>query len=291
MLPSFVCYADILGYKQMSREALSSGKGDAFLAKLHKALSTAYERMRNRDQGFIVSLTDTPLYAVKVFTDNIVVGYPVIDKKNSQGEPELGHIFSIFAEFQAGLASEGFFIRGGIAFGKHYMDDDIAYGDALLKAVALDKDGGPPRIVLDSTALELVKRQLGFYVDIESAPHYEELLEDVDGTIFLNYLEQAFVGFPECGVFLDLIKSHQTAVSKGLEEYKGDAGVRAKYEWVARYHNFVCLDFADRHPEPTNPDADELTALACVEAQKLRDCVIDIESFAPSPRRITISPF
>ena len=51
LLDSFVCYADILGYKSLSKDALSKGNGNTFLAKLRNALSKAYESVRNEQWG------------------------------------------------------------------------------------------------------------------------------------------------------------------------------------------------------------------------------------------------
>ena len=71
MLPSILCYADILGYKKLSEESLHSEKGDQFLNKLHGALSQAYERIREHAKGF----GDEEFSCIKVFSDNIVIGY------------------------------------------------------------------------------------------------------------------------------------------------------------------------------------------------------------------------
>lgn len=286
MIPSFVCHADILGYSHLSKEAIKSGDGLHFLHSLRHALSNAYKRVREHSQDF----GDDSYYAVKVFTDNIVVGYPLHRPGFDYGEPEFGDILSIFSEFQAGLSMEGFFLRGGIAFGDHYMDDDIVFGNALLQAVDQDKGGGPPRISLSPSAIEIVRRQLGFYSETRRAPQHEDLLQDADGTIFLNYLGEAFSVFPDGGIFFDLIEGHQTNIIKGLTYYKGNAGVRAKFEWAARYHNFVCQEFAERHPVPSNPDADEMYAAACSGAQRLLDYRIDIESLAATPSRLNLTP-
>ena len=139
-----------------------------------------------------------------------------------------------FAELQVGLSQEGFFLRGGIAFGQHYMDEDIVFGDALLDAVALDQGGGPPRLSLAPSAVTMVRRQLGFYAEPEWATQSQDLLQDTDGTIFLNYLNQAFFAYPDGGVFFEVIEGHKRSVIKGLEDYKGEPGIRAKYEWAAR---------------------------------------------------------
>jgi len=286
MLPSFVCYADILGYGQLSQEALKKGEGELFLVKLRKALSYAYERVRTRSIG----IEGEQRFSVKVFTDNIVVGYPIHMRNIDHGEPELGHILSIFSEFQAGLAMEGFFLRGGLSYGDHYMDEDIAFGVALLKAVALDKTGGPPRLTLDSSAIEVVRKHLGFYSDVYTAPQYHDLLEDSDGSIFLNYLNEAFFDFPDGGILFDLITAHKNSVVNGLEEYNGCPGVKAKYEWAARYHNFVCRDFVERYRYVERLDVSEEYGSIIEEAKKVLGYLIDIELFAAEPRRLTISP-
>jgi hypothetical protein len=79
MIPSFVCYADILGYSSMSQDAISSGIGNNFLTRLHAALAKAYERIRDNSKGF----SEYSQYSVKVFTDNIVIGYPLRSKRNA----------------------------------------------------------------------------------------------------------------------------------------------------------------------------------------------------------------
>jgi hypothetical protein len=284
MLQSFVCYADILGYSQLSKNSIRSGQGSQFLLRLRKALSTAYDRVRQFSEG-----ANCNLFAFKVFTDNIVVGYPIRDYEIRFGEPELGRILSIFAEFQVGLAMEGFFLRGGIAVGDHYMDNDIVFGDALLEAIKEDKSGGPPRLSFAPSAVQVIKKHLCFYDRVERTPHYEDILEDADGTVFLNYLGEAFSAFPDGGVFFEVIEKHQLAVTEGLNQYRGDPGIRAKFEWAARYHNFICNEFVERHPVPGYSEPDEVYGLASEEAQGLLDYVIDVESLAAMPRRLSLS--
>jgi hypothetical protein len=287
LIPSFVCYADILGYKTLSIKAIRNGNSIQFLSKLRSALSSAYKRIRLNSQGF--SDKDS-VYSVKIFTDNIVVGYPLFRPMIDFGEAELCDIFSIFSEFQTGLAMEGFFLRGGIAFGEHYMDDDIVFGKAFLEAHKQDKEGGPPRITLAPSAIEVVRKQLDKYGDASWTPQYNYLLEDTDGSIFLNYLDEAFKIFPEGGILFDLVESHQKAIKEGLIINKGNAGIRAKYEWAARYHNFLCNEYIEIYPISSNPDLDEEYGVACTEAQKLRNYLINIDSLAATPSRLKLTP-
>lgn len=286
MIPSFVCYVDILGYKRISMEAIENDSSLEFLNKLKNALDNAYNRLREHSE-----FLKHKFYSIKIFTDNIVVGYPLESELEEHGETEFGDIIDIFSEYQVRLAMNGFLVRGGLAFGKHYMDADIVFGDAFLDAATLDVNGSPPRITLTKTAIEKVRIHLSYFGRLDDSPLYEDLRQDVDGAIFLNYLGQAFCAFPDAGVFFEVIEEHRNTVVDGLRTYKGNAGVRAKYEWAARYHNSVINDFLKEYPMPSKPDMDEILATAVTEAHhRLPDYLIDIESLAAAPGRITLEP-
>ena len=47
MLPAIVCYADILGYRQLAERALKSGEPTQFLLELKHSLDTAYGIMHS----------------------------------------------------------------------------------------------------------------------------------------------------------------------------------------------------------------------------------------------------
>lgn len=275
LLPSVVCYADILGYKNMVEQSIDAGDGEIFLARLHKALTNAYQRIYDQSK---LSGRDVPLYAVKVFTDNVVVGYPVYDFNQCFGECEIIEVFTIFLELQTSLAMEGFFLRGGIAFGEHYMDDNIVFGNAFLDAYNLDKHEWPPRLSLSNSLRKIVRSQIKLYGRyIEHSPHYHYLLCDTDGTIYLHYLKEAYSAFPDFGIFFDLIEGHKLEIEKKLDEHKRNISLRSKFEWAAHYHNFICRDFARRYSMPTTEDADGEKAVAAEEAQKLLNYLINIE--------------
>ena len=139
--PAIVCYADILGFRAETQRALHWGQGDDFLQRIKRALEKAYGIVRGAQPGYPLG---TSIFDMKVFTDNIVVAYPLGDRLRNDGEIELGTILALFAQVQTSLALDGFLLRGAIAYGDHYQDDDVAYGDALLEAVDLDQSGNPP---------------------------------------------------------------------------------------------------------------------------------------------------
>ena len=281
MLQSFVCYTDILGFSQLTKEAIDSDRGNMLLNRLRKALDNAFERLRIYVNG------KDEFFSVKVFTDNVVVGYPIDFESFGSGESELGHVFRMFSGFQLELALEGFLVRGGIALGKHYMDNEIVFGDALLEAVDQDKRGGPPCISLAKSAVESLQHQLSFYSEIKRAPQYHDLLEHADGTIFLDYLQEAFVVFPN-DIFFDVIEKHRNIIVEGLKKSKCNHNVWSKYEWVAKYHNFVCEEFANTHNISTDLNIDGIYADAARKAQYLKKYLIDIDSIPIEMSRLMI---
>ena len=158
----------------MTDLALESGTEGEFLLRVKHSLASAYDKVRERAR---LDGEGPSIFDMKVFTDNIVVAHPLRNPARDLGEPELGTLLMLFAEVQAGLAADGFFLRGAIAAGSHYQDDDIAYGDALLEAVDLDKSGGPPRLVIASSVEPLISRHLSWYYGVK-APHHNVLHED-----------------------------------------------------------------------------------------------------------------
>jgi hypothetical protein len=286
LVPSLVCYADVLGYYQLSKSSIKEGKGQLFLETTHKAFTRAYDQIRKHRKEY----SDESHYAVKIFTDNIVIGYPLQNPERDLGEPEFADVLRIFFEFQLGLALEGLLIRGGVALGGHYMDNDIVFGDALLEAVDQDKSGGPPRITLAPSAVQLVRHHISFYGEVSNSPHYIDLLEDSDGEIFLNYLNLPFEEFPDGEIFFEPIIGHFNVIKDGLLKYRSCPDVRAKYEWAARYHNYICHDYINRYPEKEEPSDDGYYDMVSAEAQKLINYIINIEELSAGPNRITLKP-
>ncbi|MGG1594755.1 hypothetical protein [Terribacillus saccharophilus] len=233
LINSVVCFMDILGYKSLGKNALKENNGDTaeeFLRNLHNSLRKAKR-----------SITPDPSLPakVKVFTDNIVIGWPILE----DGEMELGTTFVNIANYQLQLALDGFFIRGGISNGKHFMDEETVFGPELFETYTLESEVAVyPRVVLSNKSKELIKRfNTEYYGGIDS-PFYEAILEDMDGEWFLNYL--IATKDEDRGAFnLKLIEMHKQKVVAALLEYSQNYKLLKKYAWIANYHNFFCDKF------------------------------------------------
>ena len=245
LLRTIVCYADILGFRDLTRSAFESEEETEFLGRIKRSIDTAYGIVRTA--ATLDDELSLPTFDIKVFSDNIVVAYPLLAPMRDRGEPELVHLLMLFAEVQASLAAEGLFLRGAIAEGQHYQDRNIVYGDAFLEAVDLDRSGKPPRLVIAPSVESLILEHLSWYGG-GWAPHVELLLEDPsDERLFLNYLETAFQHFPDGPIHYQLLADHSEKVRSRLRTYESDTYIRQKYEWIALYHNYVCRTFANRY--------------------------------------------
>ncbi|MYK02391.1 MAG: hypothetical protein F4037_10635 [Gemmatimonadales bacterium] len=258
----------------MTEEAQARGEQGEFLRRVKRSLATVYGEVRDSAKH---AGPDRHRFDVKVFTDNIVVAYPLLYPTSDLGEPELGDMLILFAQVQARLAADGFFLRGAITVGQHYQDQDIAYGEALLEAVDLDKSGDPPRLVIGSSLEPLIAEHLSWYGG--EAPHHSSLLEDPrDERLFVNYLEVAYEDFPDAPVEHALLAAHQGHVLRGLRESESGSSVRAKYAWAATYHDYVCSTLAHQYQPHRGDGADFEYAAAAREAQKALDHLVPLKA-------------
>jgi len=83
LINSVVAFMDILGYREMAEGAASGGTELDLLLRLHSTLEYGQKFLRG-DLPLIVKLGSKDFYAVKAFTDNIVIGWPI----RTDGESE-----------------------------------------------------------------------------------------------------------------------------------------------------------------------------------------------------------
>jgi len=230
---------DVLGYKEMWYRAEQDGLQNSFLQQLYEASEEGQQWLWPNDNDFWP--LDKDRYAIKAFTDNIVIGWPV----RGDAEPELGSIFSSVAYFQLRLANHGFFLRGAIALGDAYVDDVVVLGSAFREAYEGEAQAANPRIILTGSATKAVRKRLSYYSRLDHAPQYRDLFQDSDGKLFVNYLETVLIAEREQGPFYDELLRHKERIAERLHEFHSDPRIKSKYDWVASYHNYFC----DQYPQ------------------------------------------
>ena len=232
---SVVAVLDVLGFAETMRAAYRNESSPKLLAELRSAMDDAYKNFEERKWNNEIRTS----WYVKAFTDNIVIGHPVVF---SDAEGELGSVLLALREYQIEIVIAGFFVRGGVGIGELYMDDEIVFGDALLEAHEAEQSiARDPRTVMAKSAQSYITQQFRFYGDPTEAPQNQVLLRNVDDQLFVNYLGAAFDEDPQRPMF-GRIERHRLTVERKLEEFRSQPPIWSKYAWVAGYHNFICQE-------------------------------------------------
>ncbi|MEC2869983.1 hypothetical protein ACIQHV_27885 [Bacillus bombysepticus] len=235
LIPSVVSFIDVLGFSQLGMKAINSDEGDVFLNQIHTSLNKARHAITNQ----------LLLAKVKVFTDNVVIGWPIY----GDGEGELGTTFLNLAEYQFSLVFDGFFIRGGVSVGPHFMDEETVFGPELITAYTLESQVAVyPRIILSKTSKDKVCE----YINYSPGPDNDfnsVLLEDMDGEWFVNYLNVLFTWYEDDASsndytpFFPHLEAHRNRIERALHDYANNYKLLKKYAWIANYHNYFCDEF------------------------------------------------
>ncbi len=235
-LKSIVIFADVLGFNEEMIKSYEMKTSLKLLIELRNALDDAYKSFRLTEYNKQIL---SSRWAIKTFTDNIVIGYPI----TFDGHREMTNILVRLSFMQLKMVCSEFFIRGGIAIGDLYIDDDIVFGSGLIDAYIVENNlARDPRIVLSNSAINDLRLKL------EISPNYYNiynryLLYDADGQFFLNYLNSIRLDSEEFGIDYDLLTRHKKAVEKKLEIFSAIPHVWNKYSWVANYHNYFCEEY------------------------------------------------
>jgi hypothetical protein len=248
---SVVLYMDVLGFSSFS----TGPNAQEHLDELLKALAAAREE----------AMTDfsAGLHATTWFTDNLAVAFPV----ERVGDPAIAVSLAelMAARLQVGLAIRGYYWSGGIEIGAAYLERDFVFGAAIVDAVELEKverkqsGGSLPRVLLGSGAAAInsvgvegfvaaLSRGLG--VDLDTGRLADLELRRSDGQLtFVSYLDwmllenRALGGSPETA--RNLMVLHRDGIVTALQDPGLEERVRAKYRWLADYHDAICdLHFA-----------------------------------------------
>lgn len=246
---SVFVFMDMLGYSALIDKSQKDGAQQTTLRDLHSTLSESRRGLEDRDYPVeLRELGDKDHFAIKAFTDNIAIGWPVF----SDAEIEFDRAFSRLAAFQLKMAIKGYFVRGAIAVGSVYVDEVVVFGETLIQACEGEKKlARDPRIILTDSAMKVAKQHLTNYSNNSYTPHVRDILKDADGQWFLNYLDTVLIAADERGPFYYEFIQHKVAVEKKLAEQVGNPEIWSKYAWVAGYHNYFCdlnsKYFGDEH--------------------------------------------
>jgi len=235
---SYCAFLDVLGFSERISASYKDDSADKLLESFHKILAESIAQFNGS--------TDESMLYFKSFTDNVVLAHP---RFSDDMESEFGFILWSVNEYQFQMALKGFFIRGGLAVGQLFMDENSVYGAALLEAYRLEsKIAVNPVVVLCDDTMKLVDKHIEYYSG-EIAPQLRHVLKGPDGRYFLNYLTECIIEGDD-GDYLNAesLCLHKEQIEKALKIYAGIPTVFSKFAWLAAYHNYFC-DTVSSYPE------------------------------------------
>jgi hypothetical protein len=230
MVQSVVCWIDLLGLRDRLARAAKLGNESDFVAEYLRVLRPIYTSLQS---GF--SDTDFQWHA---FTDSIVISVP-----HQAGDREftIGHVCLSAAEIQFRLSRLGWFLRGGLAVGSLFADDNFVVGSGLMQAYKLEgEDAVNPRIILGKQLRDETAEHLAYYAEPWDSPQNGLLAVDEDQQWFISYLfAPIYLDFTEDEA-LPLYAEHRAQIVRALQEFVDVGRLRSKYLWSAAYFNWFC---------------------------------------------------
>lgn len=173
-------------------------------------------------------------WAVKFFSDNLSLGYP-IDDLAKDCSAAMAFVLRCAERYQLGMAMNGYFVRGALTQGPICLTDEIIFGAALIESYQLESKASiVPRVVLTEQLQEAVARS--YRERRRTSDAAPTLCRDIDGWWFVNYLQAAHG--PQ-GVQWELVERHKASILKSLA-HTTRHDVLPKFGWACRYHNVFC---------------------------------------------------
>lgn len=234
--PSFVAFVDILGYSDLVK-GNNDEKSINEIKRLSSAIKNAKDSINSRWSY------EEDKFVVKVFSDCMCISIPEkIDNFDA--------FFQITAYVQANLMKEGICIRGGVARGKFYSDDNIIFSNGLVKAYEIEENIAKfPRIIIpyhfwSYVAGEGTEEEISWFKNTYTWRDYD------DDQLFIDYLN--FIPYKNNRGSTQKkynLETHKSFIENCLNIYTNEREIYAKYEWMANYHNSWCKELYPQYPE------------------------------------------
>jgi len=211
----YVAFLDILGFKNLVNGSQATCQKILNIYKAFGDMQKAY---------FGEEYEKTQDVKMKVMSDSICL-YIEADIPNA-----LDSLISFCIAFQYDLLTlpSCIFVRGGIALGDMYVENDIVFGPALTEAYLLEEQNAKvPRIIIQKKVLDYGKSQ----VSEGTQPSTDHLIfRDTDAFYTLDYF--AFLCLK--GNNETIIERVKTTVSHWLDTTI-DESIRQKYLYVEKH--------------------------------------------------------
>lgn len=233
----YIAYFDILGYK-----AYFEDKENDIISFLHSIIEIS--------RDFIKSTTPNQVFCdkfiTKTFSDNFIIMIEENGYDDYQNVKSLAYIIAILQlRF---LEKYNILIRGSITKGKGYIDNNIVFGEGLIRSVQLEEKASFPRVIID---YELFGKTLCDDLCEKC------IMKDSDDRYFVDFLSIIGVGIGNNEEYMDDEESHMMVLHKNIislikkygkfdRKLKDDRKllqnekIISKYLWLLEYYNKYC---------------------------------------------------
>lgn len=174
----------------------------------------------------------------KIFSDNVVIASKIKMNTSLQIKRSIINFFYLVALFQIYALEQNYLLRGGITLGDLYIDKDMVWGEALVRAYKQEsKEAINPRILIDNSIIKEVFNKIYSKTNDFQKINY---CIDNDKKMFLDYLSITFSD--NMKPFVEKwSKNHKNKLlmynDKKDEESKK---IYSKLEWHKNYFNNFC---------------------------------------------------
>lgn len=217
---SIVAFIDVLGSSD------EIGKDvDASLNYVHEAYDSAIETCK------VVFKTKIESLKIKIFSDNIVISI------QCNSENICDNFYSVVV--LCGLIQERFLqykllSRGGIAYGKYFVDDTMIWGTALVDAYKLEASVAIyPRIIVHPSLIAQVKHITGSPKSTFQKNFSSWLYQDRDGLFYVDYFNNFKYMKNPLYLLTTFLDDNEDRLAENLENVK----VAQKILWHNDYLN------------------------------------------------------
>ena len=214
----YVAFLDILGFKEL----LSSASCD----EIHSIFDVLHEKSHGT-----YNLNDVEIKAFE-HIHHMILSDSVIVYIESDVEDAFASLILICKKLQFALANreKPILLRGGIAVGGLFYENDIIFGEGLTKAYLLENNLAKyPRIVFTGDTLSIGFKNTK-YMLARMEGSVTPYNQDDDALYYINYLQPSGLILNEIVQYFDRLKEKcRYQLNQGIE-----SGLREKYLWLYR---------------------------------------------------------
>lgn len=177
----------------------------------------------------------------KIFSDNVVIASKIEMNTGLQIKRTIINFFYLVALFQIYALEQNYLLRGGITLGDLYIDKEMVWGKALIKAYKQENEEAIyPRVVIDET----IKNKI-FDKIYSKSNNFQEIkcLIDDDNKIFLDYLSIAFSDNMKAFIEKWSINHKEKLLNYKDKTDETSKKIYCKLIWHKKYFNNFCEKF------------------------------------------------